>query len=244
MSKKIGYKDADGRTGIVEIWEEPDLCPLCHRHITPIFVHAYSCRDGENLRIIYRCPNRECDELFISYYYSHGNYFDYRFSAPWSTEKREFSEIIKKISGNFCAIYNQAYEGEKRKLLEICGAGYRKALEFLIKDYAIQKNKKDKAKIRKIWLSDCIKTYIDDKRIKSCAERAVWLGNDETHYYRQWKSKDLADLKDLIELTVNWIELVERSDKYIKEMKRPSKKSKTSPSRRQKSCRFRLTSRP
>ena len=42
-------------------------------------------------------------------------------------------------------------------------------------------------------------------RIKDCAKRAAWLGNDETHYIRKWETQDLEDLKDLIELTVNWI---------------------------------------
>jgi hypothetical protein len=37
------------------------------------------------------------------------------------------------------------------------------------------------------------------------AQRAVWLGNDETHYERRWEDKDIDDLKRLITLTVNWI---------------------------------------
>ena len=235
MLKTIIYELADGTTKGARIFQEPDFCPLCHKNIIPTFIYAHRRGDTRGLEIIYKCTNHECDRLFIARYSKWNDYFRHIGSSPWIMEKREFSEIIKKISGNFCNIYNQAYEAERSDLTEICGAGYRKALEFLIKDYAIQKNKKDKPKIKQMWLNECIKTYIDNERIKNCAERAVWLGNDETHYYRQWKSKDLADLKNLIELTANWIELVERSDKYIKGMNRPSKKSKKVSSRQQKS---------
>ncbi len=48
--------------------------------------------------------------------------------------------------------------------------------------------------------------YVDNENIKQRAKRAVWLGNDETHYVRTWIDKDIKDLKLLIKLTVGWIE--------------------------------------
>ena len=47
---------------------------------------------------------------------------------------------------------------------------------------------------------------MEDARIKEVAKRAAWLGNDETHYVRIWEEKDVSDLKQLINLTVRWIE--------------------------------------
>lgn len=47
--------------------------------------------------------------------------------------KRTFSNIISELSPNFCEIYNQAYIAEQTNLMQICGTGYRKSLEFLIK---------------------------------------------------------------------------------------------------------------
>jgi len=41
---------------------------------------------------------------------------------------------------------------------------------------------------------------------QSVAKRATWLGNDETHYLRKWESKDINDLKTLLQLTINSIE--------------------------------------
>ena len=46
----------------------------------------------------------------------------------------------------------------------------------------------------------------NDARLKSTAERAAWLGNDETHYVRKWEYKDLQDLKEFIVLTEYWVE--------------------------------------
>ena len=63
-----------------------------------------------------------------------------------------------------------------------------------------------------------ITEYIDDSNIKNVATRAVWLGNDETHYIRVWEDKDLPFLKKLIDLTIHWIEAKELTKTMIEEM--------------------------
>lgn len=45
---------------------------------------------------------------------------------------------------------------------QIAGVGYRKALEFLIKDYAISKNSEDEDKIKKMLLGKTIENYLND----------------------------------------------------------------------------------
>jgi len=55
---------------------------------------------------------------------------------------------------------------------------------------------------------------------KSVAERATWLGNDETHYYRKWENKDISDLKALLRLTINAIENQLLAESYENEMKK------------------------
>ena len=47
---------------------------------------------------------------------------------------------------------------------------------------------------------------MDNGNVKTCAKRAAWLGNDETHFVRKWEGKDIEDLKTLIQLTINWIQ--------------------------------------
>ena len=104
-------------------------------------------------------------------------------------------------------------------LMEICGVGYRKALEFLIKDYIIQGKSEDIVdKIKKIRLAKCIDDYVEDEKLKAVAKRAVWLGNDETHYVRKWENKDVQDLKGVIRLTILWIEKEKETEWLLAEM--------------------------
>ena len=141
-------------------------------------------------------------------------------------EIQQFEPPIPAISGQFCAIYNEAKHAEECELLRICGAGYRKALEFLIKDYLIRYkfvgNGEIAKEIETAPIAACIDKYIDDKGIQDAAHRAAWLGNDETHYVRKWTDKDLKDLKDLIAITVSWISLNIRLSGHLQSM--PSKK--------------------
>jgi hypothetical protein len=67
-------------------------------------------------------------------------------------------------------------------------------------------------------LASCIKTYVKNDKIQTVASRAVWLANDETHYVRKWDDKELKDLKELIKLTVLWIEMEETTAELLKDM--------------------------
>lgn len=118
----------------------------------------------------------------------------------------QFSEHVSRISQSFCEMYNQAHNAEEFGWTLVAGPGYRKALEFLIKDY-VRLLHTDKAdEIAAMPLAACIKEYVKSEHIRETAKRAAWLGNDETHYLRKWTDKDLNDLKGLIDLTRYWIE--------------------------------------
>lgn len=204
-------------TGSYQFFELPDECPFCHNSILPNVISGYKGKD--DLELFMSCPKSSCRKSFIGYY-KHGNgnwYYDNRTSIG-KVIKKEFNKSINEISPSFVDIYNQAYFTEQNDLLEICGVGYRKALEFLIKDYALLKNEKDTEKILKMRLANCIKEYVADDRIKKVAKRAVWLGNDETHYVRKWETKSLQDLKKLIELTLHWIEMEKLTEEFESEM--------------------------
>lgn len=122
----------------------------------------------------------------------------------------------------FVTIFNQSIKAEHNDLDQIAGPGFRKAIEFLIKDFIISKFKPDETeridKIKKMFLAQCIEEFIDNSQIKQCSKRAVWLGNDETHYIRKWDSKDIQDLKTLISMTVNWIELDVKTNEFLSSM--------------------------
>lgn len=185
----------------------------------------------DKLIVLFTCPRHECNESFLAYYYCNGTFrgandyqeFVLRSIAPSDPVAEKFEENIKIISPLFDTIYNQALYAQQKGLDHICGPGYRKALEFLIKDYLIKNSPERKTEIIKARLNPCISNYVSEPNIKACAERAIWLGNDETHYERSWTTKDVNDLKILIQLTVNWINTEFLTQQYMEEMPKPSK---------------------
>jgi hypothetical protein len=189
----------------------PDCCPVCHRGIRPIIPDwNHLLKDGLVIERVFICPFDSCNHLFLGVYgQSIGSgYFFLRQCVP--TELRDYSQPpeLQTISPDFCSIYNEAHKAEGHGLLLVSGPGYRKALEFLVKDYLTSLQTTDEAKkeIADMPLMACIKKYVSDTRTRTTAERATWLGNDETHYIRKWEDKDLADMKSLIQLTCYWIQ--------------------------------------
>ncbi len=200
----------------------PDECPACHCGIESRVAMVYE-YDNNCIYVVCICPKLDCKELFIaSYEYDYstlnGSYFFNGDLVPYIHKNIEFGDKVKSLSDNFIEIYNQAYQAEKSKLSQICGPGYRKALEYLVKDYAILKNQNDKSEIERKELSKCIDDYIADTKIKQISKRAVWIGNDETHYVRKWEDKDINDLRILIKLTSIFIESELVAEDYLNSM--------------------------
>ncbi len=203
--------------GKVRIAGFPNKCVYCHKTITPNYLFGHNNQWIMEVTLV--CPNLECRKSFIGYYESSNDIF--HFNGETSIGNligKQFSETINSISENFTIIYNQAFSAEQQNLTEICGVGYRKALEFLIKDYIILNKPNEKEKVERKLLGSCISEYVDDNKIKSVAKRAVWLGNDETHYIRKWNGKNLEDLKKLIDLTIHWIEMEHLTKSFEEEM--------------------------
>jgi hypothetical protein len=211
--------------GLANIYRHPDECPICHSKIAPLL--KFSKMGGRiytgNLEVLYLCPNNACDELFIGYYEQSQIGNQLISTRPVEPAPRAFSDPIKGISQTFCDIYEEAHRAEQFGLTQICGVGYRKSLEFLIKDYLIKDRPGDKAGIEAAMLGTCIENYVIDPRIKEVAKRATWLGNDETHYQRRWVGKDLIDLKILTDLVIHWIEAEHLTKEALKSMPAPGK---------------------
>lgn len=171
------------------------------------------------VQAVFLCTNSDCEQLFVAYYTTVvDGAFAIAYISKGNHKQIDLSDIVISISPNFKLIYEQSYFAEEEKLMEICGVGYRKSLEFLIKDYLIYLEPVKKDIFEKKWLGSCIEDDIKSDNIKAVAKRAVWLGNDETHYMRIWKDKDLKDLKNLIGLTIKWIETEEMTKEAIKDM--------------------------
>ena len=204
---------------IVSVDRYPDKCPFCHKAIVAAFLEGLYFSEFRTAQLVFYCSNHSCQSLFIGYYsiYPSGVYE----LTGISTGKMigsNYTDLIKEISPDFTTIHSQAFHAEQINLLEICGVGYRKALEFLIKDYIIYKDSSIKEDVEKKFLGKCIDDHIDNEKIKKVAKRATWLANDETHYVKKWEGKNLQDLKVLIELTLHWIEMEELTNKFVNDM--------------------------
>lgn len=194
-------------------YETVNKCPICNSSIAPVEKSKFFNSDSKMYFFMFECP--ACNKGFITHYnYTNErkikNNISYNMlklvsSYPKVPELHQFDENIKKLSSNFCEIFNQAYVAEQMNLNEIAGIGYRKALEFLIKDYCIDKNKEQEEKIKKEPLSQVITNYILSDKIKNLAKASIWIGNDETHYVRKYEDKDIKDLKRFISATVAYI---------------------------------------
>lgn len=210
---------ANGQTQIA-IDKAPEVCPVCHVSIVAVDL-SNGFLYGTRVERLYQCPNTNCQVLFIAKYQKTdqaGQSYELKSCVPFEFLTTCHSDTIKAISVDFCEIYTQAEKAEQHGLNLVAGPGYRKALEFLMKDYACMLQPDQKGAIEKMLLGLCISTYIKSDQIKAIAKRAAWLGNDETHYIRKWADKDLNDLKKLISLTLHWIEAEKLSQDIIKDM--------------------------
>jgi hypothetical protein len=197
-------------------YEEDNSCPVCKAKISPVFISC-SLNTNDTGSVFNYC--RGCCSTFVTNYRikksgkssSMSDYYEVESiisSVPNMFKEEAFSEEIIKLSPIFVKIYNQALAAETSSLDEIAGLGYRKSLEFLIKDFAISENPKDEADIKKMQLAPCIKQYITDPNVKTLATRTAWLGNDEAHYIRKHDDRDITDMKLFIKASIYFISMI------------------------------------
>lgn len=188
--------------------EEPSQCPMCKHDISP---KALSCIFFDEpprppaYVVAFGCTH--CHRAFIAQYDDKDS--NYQYLAPVIPEKHEFEPEVQKLSPSFVDIYNQAEIAEASGLTEICGIGYRKSLEFLIKDYLISlaDNDEEIEAIKHMQLGNCIANKVANAKLKAVAQRATWIGNDFTHYTRKFNEYEISDLKRFIAATLHWIQM-------------------------------------
>jgi hypothetical protein len=184
--------NSNGQNRNAVLDQTPNSCPVCHRLTTPANVGSYFCSkevlslepEGEWVEQVLRCPNRECGHVFIA-----------RYTAEWTKGmppiqvghpiKLKLSHLIPvtprptgmppnvvALSPTFAKIFEQASTAEDMRLDEVAGVGFRKALEFLVKDYAISNHSTDAEVIKSLPLAQCITKYVKNERgpggLKAC----------------------------------------------------------------------------
>lgn len=229
-SKQIAIHGLSGRNAHGFVSATPDICCICGSSITPYSIAFSDSTDKlkvffEKVYHAFQCMGT-CGRINMAVYKlsaepgntTHYDFVDLLVAVPPEMPTPEVSPELVNLSPSFASIYRQALATEALNLMQMTGMGLRKALEFLLKDYAISKFPQDQEVIKKKPLGVCINEYMKEEYLRECARRATWLGNDETHYSREWKSHDVEDLKKLILLTLRWLEYSILSERYFREM--------------------------
>lgn len=209
----LGIEDSD----YCEI-EIASICPQCNVSLIPEFIYGVKVQKSHDNRSVAftlnYCPN--CEECFVSRHIhdASSDVFLYDTSFPKRPTPVNWGSIIESVSPSFVEIYDQSSSAEILGLSQIAGVGYRKALEFLIKDYLISQTQDpdEILRIKRKPLGNCINENVDNPQLKIVSSRAVWLGNDQTHYDQRFSEMDISDLKRMIRLSVHWISLIKETE--------------------------------
>lgn len=210
--------------------EDPNVCPHCHVTIIPNNLWIVRTTDTDDIPCyltVWKCTNAKCNKVFVVQHKSSGiRSFDFeRFlnglpkGPDWpkpilELKSEKLDDDNNPIQSNFIKTYLQSLQAENYGLDELAGMGYRKAIEYLVKDWAIQNKPEEKDKIKKSWLGTVIKEYYEGD-LKDILERAVWLGNDQAHYNKLFEEFDILVLKDLIDLIMVELDRQYKKGHYI-----------------------------
>jgi hypothetical protein len=144
--------------------DPPNICPHCHVVNEPKIQYQTVSKDTDNSDCniqIWSCANQKCRKIFAVMYKFDGkkvNLVRYLNGLPkgpdWpkpilELKSGKLNSDGVAIQSNFIKTYLQSLEAEKFGLDELAGMGYRKAIEYLVKDWAIQNNPDEKEKIEK-----------------------------------------------------------------------------------------------
>lgn len=186
--------------------EIPDTCPHCGKNMESEQINDVYDRVAKTVALIFRCSINDCHKYFILEYSvnkttvdtiaSFGQLIQYSYNG---FQEPAISENIKNLSPVFSETFVEASIAEAKKLTNISGIAYRKAFEFLVKDFASYQNQEKIEEIRTNSLNNVIDMFYKDiPMIKDLLHITRRIGNDETHYYREFTDIDIKDMKKLI----------------------------------------------
>ncbi len=206
----IATKNAPSDLIDIEV-EEVGKCPCCGIATSPTFLEGFAISHADLSHTIYAyvalyCTS--CHSIYTARYISNRGVSNLQLDSvfPKTAKEISFSNNINELSPTFVSLYNQASVAETNvEIYGLAGIGYRKSLEYLIKDYLIKMKHQDKDTIIKMNLGNCINKL--DDRMKTISKASIWLGNDETHYFRKNPEYDIEDLKSFIDVLIHIIEI-------------------------------------
>lgn len=185
----------------------PICCPHCSHSVTPNIISNSLLNYNSETRLLSIVYKGDCCNLpfFACYNYISRN--ETKLLSIYPTLKPALlPEKIQECSPRFVELYNQAYTAEQNNHLELAGAGYRNAMEILIKDFAINKLNIPREEVVKKSLYEAIGSYLKELNLTTCADVIRVLGNDFTHYESKYDGIDFTVIKKYLEILINQIE--------------------------------------
>lgn len=181
--------------------------------VETIMAH-FNLPDGRDSMLFYNRDNSL--EILYEYLETKGTEADKIWILNQISENR-FSEHICNLSPRFVQTYSESDIAYKNGLLTICGGGFRKALEYLVYDYAVFKCPNKEDEIQKKDLYGRINTYLSDAEdIQDLANAARKLGNSFTHIIDDGdENYSLENLKAFVTLLASDISEIISPDEDI-----------------------------
>lgn len=211
-----------------------NVCPICNFSIDMTSNNSVNYNDINsleqqqcNILSIHWCPHCSrgfvvehhmiAHEEILGVYGTDINYVECSQSVfPTRVDNLTIDENIRQISPRFYEVYKQCLKAKKSGLNELYGMGFRKALEFLVKDFAISENSAERCNIVSTSLHNCIEKYFKDSEAKTGLLACKWIGNNETHYINSNDKEDLQLLEELIDDTLYYIHRELRRKQAVK----------------------------
>lgn len=174
----------------------PDICPFCGVAMDPRLISAsyaeISRKNSFVITVTLQCTR--CENLFHIDKAENGQLTVMPQRPYFDLDKR-----IEVLYPTFSKIYLQSLQAQAEGLTEICGMGYRKALENLVKSYLIEKSSSNSQRILQEPLSQSI-AKIEDNSIQALAKAGAWLGNDQVHLLKKHPEYDVETMKQFIKV--------------------------------------------
>lgn len=219
----------NGTTDYADV-EFPNICPLCGQIMTPKYLEGniYGTKsDGfasqiggtDYIAVLnFKCTDSSCKRYYslnakFNLWGADFSFVDFMTNHYQSPVNISISKEIQDISPDFARIYIQAYKAETWGLNDLTGMGYRRSLEFLVKDYLyevekVQKKDGSPYTKKEIYHENFAAAInmIPEETIRKTAKAAAWIANDYTHTEVKWTEESVDSVKEFISAITAYIQ--------------------------------------
>lgn len=195
------------------VYNTVNECPHCVKgiRINVLKINVEESEEDIYVNLICKCPI--CYKVFFAQYnyekyFDHGGYPRYISTPIYYPAKNQLPFIeseIETLSPNFVKAFKEGVTVEQLNFIDLAGLSYRRAFEFLIKDYTILLTpEKEEEIVNDSSVSNVINNRIPKKqefeKLREISKRVWWLGNDYAHYKKHYADKDIIDLRECIDI--------------------------------------------